>query len=52
LSKPHGVTFPKSGCNWLMLIMQIMTVQCENNTEHTNMRHGQNVRFISIKAGG
>ena len=52
LSKPHGVTFPKTNCNWLMLIMQIIAVWYENNTEHTNMLHGQNAGFLSVQAGG
>jgi len=35
-----------------MLIMQIIAVQYENNTEHTNMLHRQNAGFLNVNAGG
>jgi hypothetical protein len=38
--------------NRLMLFREIVTVYCENHTEHTNTLCGQNARFLYVKAGG
>jgi hypothetical protein len=35
-----------------MLFREIVTVYCENNTEHTNKFPGQNAKISYVKAGG
>jgi hypothetical protein len=35
-----------------MLFREIVTVYCDNNTEHANTLRGQNSEFQYVKAGG
>jgi hypothetical protein len=46
----HYVSATKT--NRLMLFRETVAVCCENHTEHTDTRWGQNAEFWYIKAGG